>query len=157
YLLRIPNKRIQQCILETLYKSSQLTNKSPIDENDYDGIRPIRMDYLLRLQCHSDLCETLTKAMSFFENDLTLRIYVVKLLQTYSSKSSECVARMLTHDCINRLLSKMNDHDPTGELLFRTIELLWNILEQCDEEQISDQLDSRVTISLLQEAFIGQA
>ncbi|CAF1323044.1 unnamed protein product [Adineta steineri] len=157
YLLRIPNKRIQQCILETLYKSSQLTNKSPIDENDYDGIRPIRMDYLLRLQCHSDLCETLTKAMSFFENDLTLRIYVVKLLQTYSSKSSDCVARMLTHDCINRLLSKMNDHDPTGELLFRTIELLWNILEQCDEEQISDQLDSRVTISLLQEAFIGQA
>ena len=30
--------------------------------------------------------------------------------------------------------------------LFRTIELLWNLLEHGDEEQISDQLNSRVTI-----------
>ena len=41
-------------------------------------------------------------------------------------------------------------------LLFRTIELLWNLLEHGDPQQISDQLNSRVTISLLQEAFFGQ-
>jgi len=69
---------------------------------------------------------------------------------------AECVARMLTHDCVNRLVSKMNDADSTGELLFRTIELLWNLLENGDEEQIIDQLNSRVTIGLLQEAFLGQ-
>jgi len=63
---------------------------------------------------------------------------------------------MLTHDCVNRLVSKMNDADSTGELLFRTIELLWNLLENGDEEQIIDQLNSRVTIGLLQEAFLGQ-
>ncbi|UJR26392.1 hypothetical protein I4U23_007724 [Adineta vaga] len=156
YLLRVPNKRIQQCILETLYKSIQSTNKSPIDDNDYDGLRPIKIDYLLKIHCYSDLCETLVKAMSFFEDDLTLRIQIVKLLQIYSSKSPDCVARMLTHDCINRLVAKMNDTDPAGELLFRTTEVLWNILDLGDEEQISEQLDSRVTISLLQEAFIGQ-
>jgi hypothetical protein len=44
-----------------LYKSIQLTNKSPIVEDDYDGLRPIKIDYLLRMQCHSDLCETLVK------------------------------------------------------------------------------------------------
>jgi hypothetical protein len=27
----------------------------------------------------------------------------------------DCVARMLTQDCINRLVSKMNDTDPSGE------------------------------------------
>ncbi len=43
-----------------------------------------------------------------------------------------------------------------SRLLFRTIELLWNLLEHGDEEQISDQLNSRVTMSLLQEAFLGQ-
>ena len=57
---------------------------------------------------------------------------------------------------MNRLVSKMNDADSTGELLFRTIELLWNLLENGDEEQIIDQLNSRVTIGLLQEAFLGQ-
>ncbi|CAF5132343.1 unnamed protein product, partial [Rotaria magnacalcarata] len=41
-------------------------------------------------------------------------------------------------------------------LLFRTIELLWNIFENGDEEQIGEQLNSRLTISLLQEAFLGQ-
>ncbi|CAF2714410.1 unnamed protein product [Rotaria sp. Silwood2] len=41
-------------------------------------------------------------------------------------------------------------------LLFRTIELLWNILEEGTDEQICDQLNSRVTMSLLKEAFFGQ-
>jgi hypothetical protein len=63
YLLRISNKRIQQCILDILYKSIQPTNKSPIAEDDYDGLRPIKIDYLLRMQCNSDLCETLVKVM----------------------------------------------------------------------------------------------
>ncbi|CAF4344170.1 unnamed protein product, partial [Adineta steineri] len=81
---------------------------------------------------------------------------IVKLLQSFSSKSTECIAKMLTHDCVNRLVLKINDTDSTGEFLFRTIETLWNILEHGDEEQISDQLNSRVTISLLQEAFLGQ-
>ncbi|CAF1110357.1 unnamed protein product [Adineta ricciae] len=156
YLLRVSNKRIQRCILETLYKSIQPTNKSPIADNDFDGLRPIRIDYLLKIHCYSDLCETLVKTISMFENDLSLRIQAVKLLQIYSSKSLDCVARMLTHDCINRLVAKMNDADPTGELLFRTTEVLWNIFDFADEEQIGEQLDSRVTISLLQEAFIGQ-
>lgn len=34
-------------------------------------------------------------------------------------------------------------------LLFRTIELLWNILEYGDEEQLCNQLNSRVTIRLI--------
>ena len=69
------------------------------------------------------------------ENDLLLRIDIIKLLQVYSSKSrmscnflpiyvrsiyfnyalANCVARMLTHDCIRRLVSRMNDSDPSGE------------------------------------------
>ncbi|CAF1002747.1 unnamed protein product [Rotaria sordida] len=156
YLLRIPNKRIQQCILETLYKSIQSTNKSSIDENNYDNLRSTTINYLLRIQCNSDLCETLVKALSMVENDLSLRIHIIKLLQIYSSKSSICVARMLIHDCINRLVSRINDTDPTGEHLFRTVELLWNLLEYGPDEQICDQLNSRVTISLLKEAFFGQ-
>ncbi|CAF3352412.1 unnamed protein product [Rotaria sp. Silwood1] len=156
YLLRIQNKRIQQCILETLYKSIQSTNKSSIAEDNYDGLRPTPINYLLRTQCNSDLCETLVKALSMVENELSLRIDIIKLLQIYSSKSSNCVARMLTHDCINRLVSRMNEPDPSGELLFRTIDLLWNLLEYGTDEQICDQLNSRVTISLLKEAFFGQ-
>ncbi|CAF0835162.1 unnamed protein product [Adineta ricciae] len=156
YLLRVPIQRIQKCILETVFKTIQSSNKSPIPSDNYDGLKPAAVEYLLRIQCNSDLCETLVKTLSLVENDPSLRILVVKLLQIFSSKSPECVAKMLTHDCVNRLVLKINDTDSTGELLFRTIETLWNILEHGDEEQISDQLNSRVTISLLQEAFLGQ-
>ncbi|CAF5098312.1 unnamed protein product, partial [Rotaria magnacalcarata] len=61
YLLRIPNKSIQQCILETLYKSIQTTNKSPRIDDNYDDLTPAPHIYLLRTQCSSDLCETLVK------------------------------------------------------------------------------------------------
>lgn len=173
------------------------------------------------LRCFFDLNVVIFQTLSIVENDLSLRIWILKLLQIYSSKSrnntfcfswtkfrffeflAECVARMLTYDCVNRLVSRMNDSDASGEwvfnkrqktdsssnqsdrnhlkssdftdegfalfssflidrcsilfrLLFRTIELLWNLLEHGDSQQISDQLNSRVTISLLQEAFFGQ-
>lgn len=61
YLLRIPNQQIQQSILGVLYKSIQSKNKSPISDNNYDGLRPTTHLYLLNTQCDSDLCETLVK------------------------------------------------------------------------------------------------
>ncbi|CAF3323798.1 unnamed protein product [Rotaria socialis] len=156
YLLRIPIKRIQKCILETLFKSIQSSNKSPVPYDDYDSLKPTTIEYLLRTQRNSDLCETLVKTLSLVENDLSLRILIIKLLQVLAAKHPECIAKMLTQDCVNRLVLRMNDPDSTGELLFRTIELLWNIFENGDEEQIGEQLNSRLTISLLQEAFLGQ-
>jgi hypothetical protein len=66
YLLRVPIKRIQKCILETLFKSIQPSNKSPLPADDYDGLKPTTMDYLLRTQCNSDLCETLVKVREKF-------------------------------------------------------------------------------------------
>ncbi|CAF0790318.1 unnamed protein product [Didymodactylos carnosus] len=142
YLLRIPIKRVQKCILDTLYQSIH-TKKTKAQEQksltiSYDEMRPTTPDYILKIQRASDLCETLVKTMVLVENDLGLRIQILKLLQILSDKTG------------------MNDPDPSGELLFRTIELLWNMLEYGDEEVISDQLDSRVTITRLQEAFLGQ-
>lgn len=61
YLLRVPLKRIQRCILETLYKVIQPPNKSRIVENNYDGLQPATAEYLLEMQCVSDLCETLVQ------------------------------------------------------------------------------------------------
>jgi len=63
YLLRIPIKRIQKSILETLFKSIQSSNKSSLPSDDYDGLKPATVDYLLRTQCNSDLCETLVKVL----------------------------------------------------------------------------------------------
>ena len=199
YLLRVPIKRIQQCILETLHKSIQPSNKSPISANDYDGLKPAPLDYLLRIQCTSDLCETLVKVndddlvwscrkfgtfvdlvdrgkWSVTSNSdleiITNLLFQITSVDLHSSEAfiflclAECVARMLVYDCVNRLVIRMNDADSTGEwvwcssylasgecrwirLLFRTIELLWNLLEHGDAQQISDQLNSRVTIRLV--------
>ena len=73
--------------------------------------------------------------MSIIENDLSLRILIIKILQIFSWTSrkfiskliirlyfsfpAECIAKMLTHDCVNRLVLKMNDHDSSGEYVRR--------------------------------------
>ena len=64
YLLRVPSKRVQQCILETLLKTVHPSNKSPLPSDDLDGLKPAPIDYLLRIQCNSDLCETLVKVVT---------------------------------------------------------------------------------------------
>lgn len=61
YLLRVPNKRVQKAILETIFKSLQTSNKSPVASDDYDGMKPTTIEYIRRIQCASDLCETLVK------------------------------------------------------------------------------------------------
>jgi hypothetical protein len=76
YLLRVPIKRIQKCILETLFKSIQASNKSPLASDDYDGLKPTTIDYLIRTQCNSDLCETLVKVTNEILNLLKL-IFIV--------------------------------------------------------------------------------
>ena len=64
YLLRVPIKRVQHCILETLFKTVHPSNKSPLPSDDLDGLKPAPIDYLLRIQCNSDLCETLVKVIT---------------------------------------------------------------------------------------------
>jgi hypothetical protein len=155
YLLRVPIKRIQQCLLNTLYKSIQSTNRSPIASNDYDGLKPTSINYLLRTQLTSDLCETLVKVNnivritwinmllsfrhSLLSNMILHFVYISWNYYKYSHWNhvrlpvdsclwslvslvflAECVARMLTYDCVSRLVIRMNDADSTGEsVLYR--------------------------------------
>ncbi|CAF4674216.1 unnamed protein product, partial [Rotaria magnacalcarata] len=54
--------------------------------DDYDSLKPTTVEYLLRTQRNSDLCETLVKTLSLVENDLSLRILIIKLLQALAAK-----------------------------------------------------------------------
>lgn len=160
YLLRSPIKKIQQSVLETLYKSIQPNNKSPIAPDNYDGLKPASIDYLLRIQLMSDLCETLVKVRvallsisllslsfslrhcpwwnmisaygfsfwSYYKSTRPNHVLICSIVALFSSPFSldECVAKMLTYDCVNRLVVRMNDSDASGEWV--TDWLMWTAM-----------------------------
>ncbi len=41
-------------------------------------------------------------------------------------------------------------------LLFRSIEILWNLIENGDKKQVAEQLNTMVAISELRESFLQQ-
>uniref|UniRef100_A0A3Q2VTZ8 Cilia and flagella associated protein 69 n=1 Tax=Haplochromis burtoni TaxID=8153 RepID=A0A3Q2VTZ8_HAPBU len=47
----------------------------------------------------------------------------------------------------------MNDHDPTGQVLFRSSEILWNLLERGNKEVVTAQLGTLECVLSLKEAF----
>jgi len=46
----------------------------------------------------------------------------------------------------NRICSRLMDPDPSGQLLFRSVDILWNLLEFGDQEELAEQLNSLVCI-----------
>lgn len=41
-----------------------------------------------------------------------------------------------------RICSRLNDSDPSGQVLFRSSEILWNLLENGPKEEIINQLSN---------------
>jgi cilia- and flagella-associated protein 69 len=41
-------------------------------------------------------------------------------------------------------------------MLFRSIEIIWNLLENGDKNKVADQLNSLVAINQIREAFLQQ-
>uniref|UniRef100_A0A3B4ZLS7 Cilia- and flagella-associated protein 69 ARM repeats domain-containing protein n=1 Tax=Stegastes partitus TaxID=144197 RepID=A0A3B4ZLS7_9TELE len=50
----------------------------------------------------------------------------------------------------------MNEPEPSGQVLFRSSEILWNLLERCNMEEVTAQLCSMECVVSLKEAFCHQ-
>lgn len=55
---------------------------------------------------------------------------------------------MMKAEAPKRLCSHMNDADATGQLLFRSSDVLWNLLENASKEEIVSQLSNLECVQL---------
>lgn len=53
---------------------------------------------------------------------------------------------MLRADAAHRLCSRLMDPDATGQLLFRSSEILWNLLQNGDNATLASQLNNLTCI-----------
>lgn len=49
---------------------------------------------------------------------------------------------MMKVQAAGEMCSHLNDPDPSGQLLFRSSEILWNLLEKSSKEEIIQQLSN---------------
>lgn len=53
---------------------------------------------------------------------------------------------MLRAEAASRICSRLMDTDPSGQLLFRSVDTLWNLLENGDDGQLAKQLNNHTCI-----------
>lgn len=54
--------------------------------------------------------------------------------------------QMLRAEAATTVCSRLMDPDPTGQLLFRSVDILWNMLENGDQGQLAEQLNNLTCI-----------
>lgn len=55
---------------------------------------------------------------------------------------------MMNAEAPRRLCVHLTDPDPSGQLLFRSSEILWNLLEKTSKEEIINQLSNLECVQL---------
>ncbi|WAQ94009.1 CFA69-like protein [Mya arenaria] len=135
YLMRVPSVDVRKQICETLL--SFFSEMPRVVEN-------------------SDISETLVKSLALLEHELPVKLAVLNVLQKFSKHSAKICDAMLRADAAHRVCSRLMDPDPSGQLLFRSTEILWNLLERGDKATLAAQLNNLTCISQLRDAFIYQ-
>lgn len=152
YLMRIPCDGVRRQICLTLRDFYS----DPKKIQDVEGYKPSSLSFNQRMVEQSDISETLVKSMALLENNLDIRLQVLQVLQKFSKMSEKNCKQMLAAEGARRLCSRLTDPDPSGQLLFRSVDILWNLLEYGDKDIVSEQLSSLSCIGQLRDAFVYQ-
>lgn len=152
YLMRVPCDSIRRQICFTL---CDFYNE-PKKVVDVDSYKPSSVSYNRKMVENSDTAEILVKSLALLENNLDLRLQVLRVLQDYSKNSEKNCMQILRAEGARRLCSRLTDHDPSGELLFRSVDILWNLLEFGDKHFVAEQLNNLACIGQLRDAFVYQ-
>ncbi|XP_075068003.1 cilia- and flagella-associated protein 69 isoform X2 [Mixophyes fleayi] len=148
-LMRVPSShiRIQICNSVAKFYSPESTKQQ------FEGFQPTSMMYKLQMAEVGGLAETLVLSLTLVENHLQEKLALLKVLQLLSSTSENC-RLMARAQAACRICSRLNDADPSGQLLFRSSEILWNLLENGPKEEIINQLSNIECIYGLKDSYI---
>lgn len=151
YLFRIQYKEILNEICSCILNLIKFTNVP----EPYVNLQRCSKAFLLKCVRLSDLPATLVKSLTLMEDNVEIRVRTMKILQLLSKEEKNCL-QMLNAECANRLINRMHYPQPHEELLFRSVEILWNLLEFGNIKQVAEQMNSLNAINHLREAFLQQ-
>ncbi|RUS81453.1 hypothetical protein EGW08_010793 [Elysia chlorotica] len=151
YLMRIPSSDVRKQICNTLLKFTTMKVAQSVQ-----CLKPTTLDYNNKMVEFSDISETLVKSLALLETDLPSKLKVLEILQLFSKSSAKNCDQMLFVDGGRRICSRLMDPDPSGQLLFRSVDILWNLMENGDKAVLAKQLNNLSCISQLRDAFVYQ-
>ncbi|NWU90845.1 CFA69 protein, partial [Upupa epops] len=148
-LMRVPSSqvRIQICKSVISFYNTEPPRKL------LSGYQPTSAGYKIRMAELGGLAETLVLALAQVENHLTEKLWVLKALQHLSTTGENC-RLMMKAQAASRLCLYLNGVDPSGQLLFRSSGILWNLLENTSKEEVVNQLSSLECVHALKEVFV---
>ncbi|KAK9526497.1 hypothetical protein VZT92_015194 [Zoarces viviparus] len=118
-------------------------------------LQPTTPGYRLQLLERSDLAQTLLLSLAALENQPAIKLQLLQTLQILSRSSDMNCALILNARGAETICLHMNEPDPSGQVLFRSSEILWNLLERGSKE-VTAQLSSMECVISLKEAFLQQ-
>ncbi|XP_045144767.1 cilia- and flagella-associated protein 69 isoform X1 [Echinops telfairi] len=146
-LMKIPSSELRIQICKCIVDFYHAEPKKHIT-----GYQQVSSSYKIHMAEVGGLAKTVVQSMAFLENQLVEKLWVLKALQHLSTSEVNCTF-MTKAQAASTICSHLNDPDPSGQLLFRSSEILWNLLEKSSKEEIIQQLSNLECLLTLKEVF----
>ena len=130
------NQRIveKSDVAETLVKSLTLL------ETDV-GVKIAVLNALQHLSCNSCKISLFPQCCCVRCSEALLFFCVVVVNVDVAVVASNC-NMMLRAEAAQRLCSRLMDYDPSGQILFRSVDIIWNLLDRGSHEEVAVQLNN---------------
>ncbi|NXO66572.1 CFA69 protein, partial [Phainopepla nitens] len=149
YLMSLPSSKVKIQICKSIVSFYDME----LPEKLLPGYQPTHVTYKIQNAEEGELAKVLVLSLAFVENQLTEKLWVLKALQ-HLSTSETCCGHMVEAQAARRLCLYLNDADPSGELVFRSSDILWNLLESGSKREVVNQLRSLECVHALKELFV---
>ncbi|XP_076984736.1 cilia- and flagella-associated protein 69 isoform X2 [Tamandua tetradactyla] len=116
------------------------------------GYQQASSSYKVQMAEVGGLAKTMVQSLTLLENHLVEKLWVLKVLQHLSTSEVNCTL-MVKAQAASGICAHLNDSDPSGQLLFRSSEILWNLLEKSSKDEIIQQLSNLECLLSLKEVF----
>ncbi|XP_059698880.1 cilia- and flagella-associated protein 69 isoform X2 [Haemorhous mexicanus] len=149
YLMSLPSSQVKIQICKTIvsFYNMDLPGKR------LSGYQPTSPNYKIQMAEAGGVAEYFVYSLALVENQLTEKLWVLKALQHLSISETSC-GQMVQAQAASRLCLCLNDADPSGQLMFHSSDILWNLLEKTSKEEVVYQLRSLECVHALKEAFV---
>ncbi|XP_045915557.1 cilia- and flagella-associated protein 69-like isoform X2 [Micropterus dolomieu] len=151
-LMRVSDAEVRQQIVESVKSFYSCVTRKQL----LDGLQPTSPGYRLQLLERSDLAQSLLLSMSALENQPTIKLQLLQTLQILSSSSDLNCVLILNARGAETICLHMNEPDQSGQVLFCSSEILWNLLERGSKKEVTAQLSNMECVVSLKEAFLHQ-
>uniref|UniRef100_A0A6Q2ZET9 Cilia- and flagella-associated protein 69 ARM repeats domain-containing protein n=1 Tax=Esox lucius TaxID=8010 RepID=A0A6Q2ZET9_ESOLU len=138
FLMRVPDAEVRNQICHSIISFY----RSETPKHSVGGLHATSPGYRVQLLEQSGLAETLVLSMALLEHQHAVKLQVLHTLQILSSSSDVNCSLMLKAQGAQQVCFHMNEPDPSGQILFRSSEIIWNLLERGSKEEVITQLSN---------------